>query len=351
MTGKNNRYRILWDIAYALYFISFFVEDVAFTADSTQNMVMKLVRYGSYLIFVFLLFMRKNEAWYRIIICLIGIGLAVVCTLYTRDLYYETLLFIIFSSVVIDPKHFFKLSYWLLLSLTGVVIVGSFVGLIPMVNTPRTIDGASRLAYGFYHSDVLPLVLFYLIVYRIMMDYQHLKLRRVFLWLALDVIVYLLCDSRNGLVGVGILCAGCICFCKFKRKRYRILVLAAKYLVIALSLFAIVGMLLQGRGGALAEFMNSVMTKRLSIAYAQYLSMGLHLFNKMDWSTYAKYRYVLDNGYIFVAMRYGLAFLPFYWVVHFFAARKNKYLPVVLVALTVVLVLYSVWLSVLHLSV
>ena len=82
--------------------------------------------------------------------------------------------------------------------------------------------------------------------------------------------------------------------------------------------------------------MNSVMTKRLSIAYAQYLSMGLHLFNKMDWSTYAKYRYVLDNGYIFVAMRYGLAFLPFYWVVHFFAARKNKYLPVVLVALTVI---------------
>jgi len=332
---KDGRYRLIWDIAYILYFLSFFADDVAFADDGAKSLVVKIVRYAAYILFAFLFFFITDTKIHRIIILALAIAFAAFCTLYTRDLYYETLFFIIFTSVRIKPRHILRVSYYLLLSLTVIVVIGSLIKVIPMNNTPRRAGEADRYGMGFYHSDVLPLVLFYLIVFRMLISRKAIEFWRIGLWLVLDAGIYFICGSKNGLAAVGILCLAGLIF-RRNKKENNVIRFIAQYLVIAVTLFSLFGMLIQGSGSSVAQFINKITTNRFSLAYRQYQVMGLHFINKMDWNTYSQNRLVIDNGYLFVALRYGLAFLPFYWVVHFLFGKKNRKNTLAMVVLIVV---------------
>ena len=45
---KCNRRMVIWDIAYICYFASFFVSDMAFSSEVTQNAIEKTIRYLAY---------------------------------------------------------------------------------------------------------------------------------------------------------------------------------------------------------------------------------------------------------------------------------------------------------------
>ena len=75
-----------------------------------------------------------------------GLAATAFCTLFNRDLYYETLLFVIFVSYRVKPRHVVRLSYRLLMVLTLFTVAGALAGVIPMVNTPRALSTSSMLA-------------------------------------------------------------------------------------------------------------------------------------------------------------------------------------------------------------
>ncbi len=320
---KCNRRMVIWDIAYICYFASFFVSDMAFSSEVTQNAIEKTIRYLAYFLFVFVLYLNTTEKKTRILICLSGLVFAAFGTYFTHDLYFETLIFVAFSSYTIKPKHIVKISYYLLIALTLCTLLGVVLHIFPMINSPRGDGSGPRWGLGFYHSNVMPLVLLYIAAYSTILNYKDIKLWQIALWMSLNTVIYYICDSKNGLVSVALLCFGCLVFRKSK-KEDRLILVMAEYLAIFLSVISLGGMLIQGKGGSFVELTNHMVTGRFGIAYRQYKSMGLHIVNRMDWATYKEMRQVLDNGYLYIAMRYGLAYLPFYWVVPALFAKKNK---------------------------
>ena len=319
---KCNKRIVIWDIAYICYFASFFISDMAFVSEVLQNTIEKSLRYSAYFLFVIVLCFLTKHKLKRFVICFVGIAVAAFGTIYTKDLYYETLILIVFTSYTIKPKHILKVSYYLIILLTIVTLLATVFGFLPMVNSPR-LGGPDRWGMGFYHSNVLPLILFYIIAYHILQEEKRIKIWEIGFWLVIAIAVYLICKSKNGLISVALLSLGSLIY----RNRYKpskFLFWLAAYLVIILSVISIIGMLMQESGDLMAVTINKIFTGRFGIAYRQYMRMGLHLFNKMDWASYKKMREVLDNGYLYVSMRYGLVYLSLYWVTHILFSRKNR---------------------------
>ena len=332
---KIKRRLLLWDIAYIFFFVSFFISDMAFVSEDLQNTIEKTIRYLAYFLFVLVLCIQTKQNIYRILVCLIGIAFAAFCTYYTRDLYYETLLFVVFTSYTIKPKHIVKISYCLLIVLTILTVLGSLVHIFPMINSPRGDGSGDRLGLGFYHSNVLTLIIFYIIAYGILLNRKKNKIWEMAIGVVLAIILFYICDSKNGLISVSMLCLGCVIFRKRKHES-RFLVFIAEYSIVILSIISVIGMLIQSNNSSLAYILNRIMTGRFGIAYRQYVRMGLHLINKMDWVAYKEVREVLDNGYLYIVMRYGLIYLPFYWAVHILFSRKNRNSILALIILIVV---------------
>ena len=331
---NNDRRLSLWDVAYSFYFLSFFIDDLAFTSEVTQNLIIKAVRYIAYLLFVMVMGSHVEDRQRRIIAVACGLAATAFCTLFNRDLYYETLLFVIFVSYKVKPRHVVRLSYRLLMVLTLLTVAGALAGIIPMVNTPRAWNSADRLGLGFYHSNVMPLVLFYLIAYRMMLDYRHIRRRRILLWVALALVVYHFCESKNGVISVALLCMACVVY--RRKKHSELLYFVSKYLVLFLMAISVAGTLLQESGIPVVKLLNQAMTNRFGIAYRQYLKMGLPIISRMDGETYKSVREVLDNGYLYVAFRFGVAFLPFYGLIHFLFSRRNRKVPLALAVCVVI---------------
>ena len=320
---RNKKLLLIWDIAYAFFFVSFFISDIAFVSEDLQNTIEKTIRYLAYFLFILVLCGQTKQSIYRILICSIGIAFATFCTYYTRDLYYETLIFVIFTSYTIRPKHIIKISCYLLIVLTFLTVLASLFRILPMIDSPRDDGSGTRLGFGFYHSNVLPLTLFYIIAYDVMLTKKRIKIWKMVAGIIIAVCIYFFCDSKNGLISVMLLCLGCVLYRKRKHES-GFLVFVAEYSIVVLSIVSLAGMLIQSSNSSLASLLNRLMTGRFGIAYRQYDRMGLHLINQMDWATYKGFREVIDNGYLYVSMRYGLMYLPFYWAVHIFYSKKNS---------------------------
>ena len=331
----DNRYRLIWDIAYVLYFISFFINDIAFTSESIQLTLVKIVRYLAYLLFVIYFVFLECVKKKKIVVSLLAILFAAFCTYFTGDIYFATLAFVILSSYYIKPYHIFRVSYIVLILSTLFVVLGSVIHIFPMINSPRKNGNGARLGLGFYHSNVLPLILFYLICYKIVISKKRIHLFRIACWILAGLVVYKLCDSKNGLICCLLTVFGYLVFSKTKKGNGFFLFLA-KYSIVFLSLFSIVMMLLQGTNSEFSLLLNRLMSSRLSISYSQYSRMGLHLVSLMDSNTYIDQRSVIDNGYLYIAMRYGFIYLMLYWFTHFKFAKKHYNQPLVLGILIVI---------------
>lgn len=308
--------------AYFLLFVSFFMSDIVVS----NGLVIQLFRYTSYLLMIVGLIKKNiknnNIYWYfgAFVICL-GISLI------TRDVYWCTIILVILAMAEQDMREIFKISYFTMLILTIVVVLLSIIGVIPNVENMRLGEEEIRLGLGFYHSDVLPLILFYLIVYRIILSRNNVSFKRVIIWIVSTIMAYLICGSKNGLMGTIILLIMFLIITRKKFSKSHILLFLSRFVVVFLSIGSFFIMYFQGIGDAKLYVINNYFSGRFAIAYHAMTSIGVHLVNFMNGDKYTEtisQWFVIDNGYLYVMLRYGILFIIFYYVIHWAITKKYK---------------------------
>lgn len=312
-------------LAFACNFIALYLPDLSLMFP----LPMKMFKYLSYILFAFGCVGRgfsSKKFGYAIAALAFSAGTAV----FTRDIYYSSLVLIAFSMSDIDYHEVFKLSFYLLSGLMITTLLLAFAGILPMVVTSNNII-SGRMGMGYYHSNVLPLVVFYLLVFRIFWKDGELKRIEMIMWSCIAGAVYVACRSRNGFLLTLMLTSAF--FVKTFPKaediiekvfNFKICRLFMDNSILLLSAFSLTMSLIAGKGLRWVYLVNRFFTGRFALAYLKMQIIGLHFINLMGNEEF-NVGYTLDNGYIYTILRFGILFILIYIVIQRRIVKKCEY--------------------------
>lgn len=322
--------------AYILYYISLFIRDV-----SGDNFIVELSRYLrllSYIIISIQLLLATKLKFKRLIRTAALLALTFAYGLYTKDLYWSILVLFIISSREIDANGILSVSFRIIVFGTVIVVSLGIIGFLPdLINQEGgTSLVQDRHSLGFYHSNVLPLLILYMEIYYIILKRKHPSTLIAVAFGVLSTIVFFLCGSRNALCLSYILTFGVLCQ-RIVRKRKRIISIlnvVSKFIVIFLSAVSIFMMFLVAKGGVWDKI-DTIFSGRFRLGLIKMERVGLHFINFMsndyffsDSITYVTGKVldtvVIDNGYLYVILRYGLIAIVFYFVISYLLSNKSK---------------------------
>lgn len=332
-TKKND---LLYYFAYILLYVSLFLGDV-YDAGANASII-RIIRFLSY-IFIIIDFFNTGfsfKGWIKFV------SIFLVTLIYgfiTKDLYWCILVLFICCAKKINPQKILYISIFILISGTLCVLFLCFVGLLPDVLTARDdsiVDSFNRHSLGFYHSNVLPLIIFYIEAYYVFLKKEKTKYLTVIFFIFISMILNIVCNSRNAFYLCLVLSVLVIIQKRFgfsegiKKILYKI----TKHSVLVMSVFSYAMMFLLLRGG-IWNTIDSFFSGRFRLAIFKMRRVGLHLVNFMsnedftsDFVTYVNGRVleniVLDNGYIYVLLRYGVICILFYVFISFILSNKSK---------------------------
>lgn len=310
----------LFYIGFCLYFAATFVSEIGGFEQSTVPYTLKMV---SLLVFALSIVSRRRFTIKTICIFVPVFSLICVIALFTTNVHYVALLVIILASMKEEKEEILCYSYTLLIIGIGVVLMLTALGVLKNSITYRILgDNKPRYALGFNHSNVLPLMTFYLFSWRLVVR-KRLNYVELGLLIVCTAVLYRICGSRNGLV----LCCTLIIYAiyqniKSSRNRKESLQdgwfskLLYKYSVLLLAVLSIGMVFLYGSNPFKASALNELFSDRLSISYDVIQRTGIHLINFMPDEEYFELsKRVLDNGYVYTIVRYGIIFILFYIIV------------------------------------
>lgn len=163
MIIKLKRREMLFYLSYVIVYISLFIGDV-YNGGSLDTFA-RYLRICSYvLIFTSCinLKLKKKEIFQMIAVLMVTLLYAVK----TGDLYWSILILLIYNSKRAKIENIYKMSLRIIVLGIISVLVLCVVGVLPDVLTSRnTVEqiNYNRHSLGFYHSNVLPLLIFYLL--------------------------------------------------------------------------------------------------------------------------------------------------------------------------------------------
>ena len=320
--GKNSA-DIFFIIAYASFFLSLFISDIYPVTDmlETVSRSMRMVTYVSSIVaFMQSGFKRKNIFIIMAMLAICGIYLAV-----TKDAYLLSLVILIYSGRNCDTKKLFNIGFFLLLIGTIITILLMLIGVLPdrMVSKAFSYD-LSRHSMGFYHSDVLPGIILYLHVFYVWTHNEKLTYKTLVTFVLLHCVAYYYCHSRVCFL-VGILFSFLL---YLTRKRVKptlrkIVNIISKYVAVFCSIISIAGMLLVKSAAWLYKF-DIALSFRLRYASMKMERIGLHFINFMDNETYyGTDDFAVDNGYLFITLRFGILFVLALIMINVLLSKKN----------------------------
>lgn len=266
----------------------------------------------------------------------------------TRDLYWSILVIYVYASKNIQQDRILRTSMHLLLACTIGSLLLCSVGILPDVMTARNtdfVDTFVRHSFGFYHSNVLPLITFYFELYYIFLKKEKTNSAIVLMFFLDQILLFILCNSRNSFY-LSIILTGLILFEKnvgIKKIFRKIFYLCVKYTLPVLSGFSFTMMFLLLKGG-IWNTVDTIFSGRFRLAIFKMRRVGLHLINIMSNEDFLSDNIifvngklldtvVLDNGYLYIILRYGVLAILFYFVVSFLLTQKaqnNVYALIVL---------------------
>lgn len=344
---KVKRREVLFYLSYMCFFISLFLGDVYETnAILVIQRVLRIAAYGMIALQAFNYNLTSKE-WIRLVSLL---AITFAFGIYTRDLYWSILIIYIYASKNVEAENILKLSV-IILSFASVCVIGAcLIGVLPDVLTARnteSLDNFVRHSFGFGHSNVLPLVVLYLELYYILLRQERTNLLAIFGGMGIHTFLYIFCDSRNAfflslVFSTMIFVEKCI---GTNNRIKSVFCITTKYIVPILSAFSLSMMFLLLRGG-IWDTIDSFFSGRFRAGIFKMRRVGLHLINIMsnrefqsDYLTYANGMRVdtviLDNGYLYIILRYGVLVVLFYFLVSFILSQKakgNMYVLIVLLS-------------------
>ena len=289
-----------------------------------------MIRYAAYAFFLVNIIQINGIKNKQLIYCFLTFLGGVVISLFTHDIYWAIIVLLILAARNADPRHIVQISYNILLIATIITFSMTMFGLIPMEVNSRSGESVIRYGMGFYHSNVLPLIVFYLMIYRLLIYGVQIKKIEILFWIIVSIIVYNVCKSRNGLYA-SFLC-GVLYILYVILNRYKIAVLYNRFIRVVSRcflylciIFSLLMTAMQGMGLTSIWVINNLFTGRFAIAYHQIKESGIFLISTVPKEDYDLIARALDNGYLFTAIRYGILFLVFYMIIHSNILKKYSF--------------------------
>lgn len=197
---KFKKDEILFYLSYIILYVSLFIGDVYNIG--SMDILARYLRIGSYtLIFISCINLRlKKKDFFRMFAVLM------VTLLYgvkTGDLYWSILILLIYNSKKVDIERVYKTSSKIIVIGISSVLILCMFGVLPDILTSRnTVEqiNYNRHSLGFYHSNVLPLLILYLEVYYICIAKERIRDNVIAFFMLLAGVVNTFCHSRNALI-------------------------------------------------------------------------------------------------------------------------------------------------------
>lgn len=349
MKTKLRKNEFLFFLSYIILYVSLFIGDVynlnGFDAFAKN---LRLCSYALILFSCINLKFRKKEFMQLIAVFMLTLFYGII----TGDLYWSILILLIYNAKNIDIKSIYRISSRILV--IGIVVVLTFcvIGILPDILTTRnTIEQVNfdRHSFGFYHSNVLPLLIFYLEVYYVCITKEKANNTTIALFMFLAIVANVFCNSRNAVISSIFLSVFIILEKKRSRNNHRLLYRTAIFSIPCMSVFSFAMMFLLLKGG-IWDTIDSVFSGRFRLAIFKMRRIGIHLINIMSNEIFASDNIVyvngenlssvtLDNGYLYIILRYGILILLFYFLVAYLLAKKNKDNGCVLVTIIAVFII------------
>lgn len=349
---RMKKKELLFYVSFIFYFVSLFMGDVA--PISFMPTIAKLLRVIAYMFLalglVNIQFLKLNVR--KKIIIILCFCIALLFVVYSKEIYWCVLLLFITESNRVKPKDVLKISYIIILIGSVITVLLCLIGVLPDVLTIR--DGFRgiqpyRHSLGFYHSNVLPLLVLYLESYYVLISHKKINSLVVILFLLISFILFVLCNSRNAfglsiILSIAVLTRKSKIWVKLNNPLYYI----TKYSVAGMSTFSLAMIFLIEKGG-IWDKVDTIFSGRFRLAVFKTRRIGIHVFNFMsnedffnDSIFYANGQkldtVVLDNGYIYIMLRYGLAVILFYCFISFLLAYKERNNSICLISILVVFI-------------
>lgn len=322
-------------IYYVVFFVSLFVEDIAFEIDISP--VTKVIKA---FVAIILVVIALSQTWKKnfFISLLIGIIIGITILAFSGDFFWLVVILMGFMSYNINEKLMFKISFYSMIVLMCSVLFFCAMGILPDVLTYRTdMSREVRHSYGFIHSSILPLIIFYLFTYYLKMK-EKVKNEVVILFAIAGFVLFKTCQSRNAFYFLIFLCLVVYMLKSELIQKWtkKIIQILAKIIVTLCMAFSIIPGYLRYRGvfTGFWYIFDNIFTNRTLLASSAIQSYGIHLLNKMDYTSYMNtivnvdsYKWngvILDSAYLYILIRYGIMVLAFLWFMFRALYKKEK---------------------------
>ncbi len=328
MTIKNNskinKINLLFSLSYVLFAFSLFNRDVS-NVDILHPLTIPAKYIALVILAVGIMFRSYSKKQIRVVIILICVDLLVLMK--SGVLIFILISLFAFFANKLEDKDILKVAYSTLLFFTLCVFLFSIAGIYNDEITKRWVGSAARHSLGFYHSNVLPLIYSYLVGYGLLTGI--FKKKHYFMLLTIDLVIYYFCGSRNSLLTTCLLVLGKwfidseIGTGKIKKIINRIVCFLAKLIVPLLTAISVFIPLMLDKVAAFRT-LDYMFSYRFTSIASMIQNLGISLMPKMTNKTYFENEIVIDNGYAFLIIRYGVLMIIFLSILIYCVAKKYK---------------------------
>lgn len=347
----------LFSIAYIFYMLAMFTEIVNMDVNLASSIKNILVICTVGILSLNLMSQYRGRIHLERIVSLhfiIGLVIFIFITLLSvKTANYFLIVVLLFSLNMknIEFNDLIRLAMYSVLAITIMVIIFCILNIFPNIRSVRNTTihyGQVRNSLGFQGGLFLPNILVYITAFYYSIRGKKINKKNVVVFQALAILVYILCDSRNGMIVIELLLIlQFICQIrgsnekKIKRKQNYIYYMGTlSYVFVCMFSW----MLLQAyrRGNVFANYVNMLISGRFQWALE---NMWKTPFRLINWSNNAEFnesiRYAYDNGYYYLIARYGYLFLYIFLfitiIVAIYLKKQENYAAIVSFAVIAVL--------------
>lgn len=296
-------------IYFIMYYFALFMNDIAIDNTVTEPLV-KLIKIISCILAIVEISNKKiNKINFGFFI--LEFALISVLFLSSHDIAGILLLIISFCSFAIDKNKIFKISLFCIVIFTVITLLLCFMGIVPNIITRRTgLSYKNRYSLGFLHSSNLPLNFFYFFTYYIALHKGKITIKIFCLFSLSSFLLYKICGSNNAFLGVISICFILLVGRIFQsNKLFNIIVkLISKNIFLILFILSFIPVFLREKGIKMEwwYYYDTIFTNRTYLGSTLYRMIGIHFINFMNSEDYFSNYIVIDNGYMFILLRYGI---------------------------------------------
>lgn len=224
----------------------------------------------------------------------------------------------------------------------GIIIIFAILKIIPNRIFDRSNSDVKRYSIGFKYATYPALFVWYLTMLYLYVKKNKIGLFEYILLITINIIMYIVTNSRNELIFSFLIIFISIVYKKFKMNKIKKIVsYFAKYSIVIFTVISILCMVLYNPKNNVWKKMNTLASGRLRLSNECMKKYDIKLFgNKMEWIGLSEIYegehedsefFYVDNSYINILYNYGIVFLiliiyAYYYVITKEIEKENYFL-------------------------